>query len=131
MNVLGLIGKELGRQTFGEKAAPRLLGVEDLAVGHDGGVKLELAVVDDVDLFASTIQVAGKGQELEEKEPLAVIGRGGLDGLELLFDGFLKLARLVMFRGVHESTSEANHKDTPGCRRDTPVRYPLDFWHAA
>src|SRR5262249_49410833 len=81
---------------------PGLFGVEQLAVTLNRGIALHLAVVDDFNLFARAVQVASKSQQLEQKQPAAVIGRLVLDFLKLGLNGLLQAAGFEKVVGGHE-----------------------------
>ena len=78
------VREKLWLETFAEETSPCLLRIEQKSVGHHGGIQLQVAVIDGVNLLAGAVQVAGKSEQLEEKNPLAVVGRVSLGRFELL-----------------------------------------------
>src|SRR5262249_6427380 len=79
----------------------RLLGIQQLAVGHHRQVEVLIVILDRLDLPPGAVEVAGKGQQLEEEQPFRLIGGSGFDGLDLGLDRILEPPGFVQFVGFH------------------------------
>ena len=100
-DVLGRLGQGVRGQTAGEQLPPQLFGVQQLTVSVGRRFQVGVVVTERVDLPPGALQVAGEGQQLKQEQPLALVARAGLDGLQLGLDGGRQLTGPIEFGRVH------------------------------
>src|SRR5207244_5860082 len=86
LHVLGRLAKELWHQALAEKPTSQPLGIQKLPISEDGGIQLQLAILNRVNLTLGPIQIAGKGEEFEQEKPLTVVSGFFFDLFELGID---------------------------------------------